>query len=61
MDPNVTPYDEFKQNPNIVLCTTELGGHCTHLRHGRSWKNFLLYEQWFPEPLIEFLKHMDES
>jgi hypothetical protein len=41
------PYEEFKQNPYAVLCTTSLGGHL-------SWFEFGGH-RWHARPVIHYL------
>jgi predicted alpha/beta-fold hydrolase len=46
------PYEEFKQNPYTVLCTTSLGGHL-------SWFESLSNgERWHAKPAANFLNNM---
>jgi len=42
MAPDSIPFEEFKKNPNLILGTTDKGGHCCHLHHGRTLKTSLL-------------------
>ncbi|RKF76829.1 putative esterase [Golovinomyces cichoracearum] len=53
-DPIVTneavPYEEVKQTPNVVLCTTSLGGHLSWYEIGGL--------QWHARPTINFLNKM---
>ncbi|KAK4163629.1 medium-chain fatty acid ethyl ester synthase/esterase 1 [Cladorrhinum sp. PSN259] len=44
------PYEEFKQNPHTVLCTTSLGGHLSWFEAGGG--------RWFPKPIYNFLSAM---
>lgn len=44
------PYDEFKQNPYTVLCTTSLGGHLSWFEIGGS--------RWHAKPAVNFLNKM---
>ncbi|KAH6686311.1 Alpha/Beta hydrolase protein [Plectosphaerella plurivora] len=44
------PYQEFKQNPNTVLCTTSLGGHLCWFEPGGG--------RWHAKPVCNFLNHM---
>lgn len=48
------PYQEFLQNDNIMLATTHGGGHIGYL------KGIMKIEQWFTEPLFEFLKYFSQ-
>ncbi|KAL9116536.1 MAG: hypothetical protein Q9187_006941 [Circinaria calcarea] len=41
------PYEEFKQTPHAVLCTTSLGGHLSWFEVGGS--------RWFAKPATQFL------
>ncbi|KFY77305.1 hypothetical protein V499_03288 [Pseudogymnoascus sp. VKM F-103] len=46
------PYEEFKQNPYTVLCTTSLGGHL-------SWFETLSNgDRWHAKPAVNFLNSM---
>jgi uncharacterized protein len=42
------PYEEFKQNPYTVHCSTSLGGHLAWFEIGGS--------RWFSKPVSTFLK-----
>ncbi|KAK0635524.1 Alpha/Beta hydrolase protein [Bombardia bombarda] len=44
------PYQEFKHNPNTVLCTTSLGGHLSWFELGGG--------RWFAHPISNFLNYM---
>ncbi|KAK3325755.1 Alpha/Beta hydrolase protein [Apodospora peruviana] len=44
------PYEEFKANPNTVLCTTSLGGHLSWFEIGGG--------RWFTRPICNFLQAM---
>lgn len=44
------PYEEFKQNPYTVLCTTSLGGHLSWFEIGGG--------RWHARPVSNFLKYM---
>ncbi|KAI1004951.1 hypothetical protein K3495_g3264 [Podosphaera aphanis] len=44
------PYEEVRQTPNVVLCTTSLGGHL-------SWYELGGF-QWHARPAANFLKNM---
>lgn len=44
------PYEEFKQNPYTVLCTTSLGGHLSWFEPGSG--------RWHAKPICNFLKIM---
>jgi uncharacterized protein len=44
------PYQEFKQNPNTVLCTTSLGGHLCWFEPGGG--------RWHAKPVNNFLNYM---
>ncbi|KAF2464616.1 medium-chain fatty acid ethyl ester synthase/esterase 1 [Lindgomyces ingoldianus] len=46
------PYEEFKQNPYTVLCTTNWGGHLSWFQLGG--------ERWFASAVAEFLKKMQD-
>ncbi|OCL14433.1 carboxylesterase-like protein [Glonium stellatum] len=41
------PYEEFKQNPYTVLCTTSLGGHLSWFELGG--------QRWFAKAIVAFL------
>ncbi|KAI9746470.1 MAG: hypothetical protein M1818_000183 [Claussenomyces sp. TS43310] len=45
------PYEEFKQNPHAVLCTTSLGGHL-------SWFEPFTGHRWHARPCVNFLNKM---
>ncbi|KAJ9641975.1 hypothetical protein H2201_004509 [Coniosporium apollinis] len=44
------PYEEFKQNPYAVLCTTSVGGHLSWFEWGGG--------RWFVKPAVNFLNKM---
>ncbi|KAI9695455.1 MAG: hypothetical protein M1820_008640 [Bogoriella megaspora] len=44
------PYNEIKVNPNVVLCTTNLGGHLSWFQTNG--------ERWFAKPAVNFLNKM---
>ncbi|KAK3685054.1 Alpha/Beta hydrolase protein [Podospora appendiculata] len=44
------PYEEFKQNPYTVLCTTSLGGHLSWFEIGGG--------RWHAHPICNFLNAM---
>ncbi|KAL2021496.1 hypothetical protein VTK56DRAFT_7129 [Thermocarpiscus australiensis] len=44
------PFQEFKQNPCTVLCTTSLGGHLSWFEIGGG--------RWHARPICNFLKYM---
>ncbi|KAJ9622449.1 hypothetical protein H2203_006671 [Taxawa tesnikishii (nom. ined.)] len=44
------PYEEFKQNPYTVLCSTSMGGHLSWFEFGG--------ERWFAKPAVNFLQKM---
>ena len=44
------PYEEFKQNPYTVLCSTSLGGHLCWFELGGG--------RWHSRPVCNFLNHM---
>jgi uncharacterized protein len=44
------PYEEIKQNPCTVLCSTSLGGHLCWFELGGG--------RWHPRPICNFLNHM---
>ncbi|MCJ1322642.1 hypothetical protein MMC15_007991 [Xylographa vitiligo] len=44
------PYEEFKQTPYAVLCTTSLGGHLSWFESGGN--------RWFAKPISQFLIKM---
>ncbi len=37
------PFEEFRQNPFVVLCTTSLGGHLSWFESGGG--------RWFAKPV----------
>ncbi|KAI9697948.1 MAG: hypothetical protein M1836_004301 [Candelina mexicana] len=47
------PYQEFKQNPYAVLCTTSMGGHLSWFQSGG--------ERWFAKPATGFLKKLADE
>jgi len=42
------PYEEFKQNPFTILCTTSLGGHLSWFEWGGG--------RWFVKPIEAFFQ-----
>jgi predicted alpha/beta-fold hydrolase len=46
------PYEVFKKSSNLILATTERGGHCCHL----SYDKWGMPTQWFQHPIAEFLR-----
>ncbi|KAK4228254.1 medium-chain fatty acid ethyl ester synthase/esterase 1 [Podospora fimiseda] len=44
------PFEEFKQNPHTVLCTTSLGGHLSWFEAGGG--------RWFAKPMHNFLSSL---
>ncbi|KAK3946077.1 Alpha/Beta hydrolase protein [Diplogelasinospora grovesii] len=44
------PYEEFKQNPYTVLCSTSLGGHLSWFEFGGG--------RWHARPIVNFLRNM---
>lgn len=46
------PYDEIKSNPNVVLATTNYGGHIGWFEHN------LQPTRWMAKPLTEFIVAM---
>lgn len=46
------PYDEIKINPNVVLATTDTGGHIGWFEHNRN------PTRWMVKPLTEFIVAM---
>ena len=61
------PVDEFKQTPNILLATTNYGGHCCHLtnRSGGGALGWLKWifptSAWFGEPIAEFFDFIETN
>ncbi|KAI9314943.1 Alpha/Beta hydrolase protein [Dichotomocladium elegans] len=49
------PYDEIKVNPNVVLATTDYGGHIGWFEH--CWQP----SRWIVKPLAEFIVAMLEA
>ncbi|KAI9029738.1 Alpha/Beta hydrolase protein [Phycomyces nitens] len=49
------PYDEIKINPNVVLATTENGGHIGWFEH------YLYPSRWVVKPLAEFFVAIAEA
>ncbi|KAL1311081.1 hypothetical protein AAFC00_001290 [Neodothiora populina] len=47
------PYEEIKQNPYTVLCTTSLGGHLSWFEIGGT--------RWFSKPAANFLQKMADD
>ncbi len=47
------PYDEFKQNPYTVLCTTTRGGHLGWFESDGG--------RWFVKPVCPHLPHLTAS
>lgn len=54
-DKKAIPYEEFLNNDNIMLATTDGGGHIGYL-HG-----IMKIEQWFTVPIFEFLNYYHNS
>ncbi|GAB7354861.1 hypothetical protein MBLNU459_g5236t1 [Dothideomycetes sp. NU459] len=44
------PYEEIKQNPYVVMCSTSLGGHLGSFEIGGG--------RWFAKPAVSFLQSM---
>ncbi|KAI9742040.1 MAG: hypothetical protein M1834_000430 [Cirrosporium novae-zelandiae] len=44
------PFEEFRQNPYTILCTTSLGGHLSWFELGGG--------RWFVKPTVNFLQKM---
>lgn len=49
----VLPYEEVKQNPFTVLCTTTMGGHLSWFESGGA--------RWFVKPVVSYLLRMAEE
>ncbi|KAI8368470.1 Alpha/Beta hydrolase protein [Blakeslea trispora] len=49
------PYDEIKVNPNVVLATTDYGGHLGWFEHNKS------PTRWMVKPLAEFITAMFQA
>ncbi|EKG21022.1 AB-hydrolase YheT putative [Macrophomina phaseolina MS6] len=47
------PFDEFKQNPYAVLCSTSLGGHLSWFQSNG--------DRWFAKAAVAFLKKMADD
>jgi hypothetical protein len=47
------PYEEIKQNPYAVLCSTSLGGHLSWFEIGGG--------RWHAKPISNFLKYMAKN
>jgi predicted alpha/beta-fold hydrolase len=47
--PECIPYDEIKTNPNVVLATTDYGGHIGWFEHNKK------PIRWMVKPLTEFI------
>ncbi|KAG9830431.1 hydrolase, alpha/beta fold family, partial [Aureobasidium melanogenum] len=44
------PYEEIKQNPYVVMCSTSTGGHLSWFEIGGT--------RWFSKPAVNFLQKM---
>lgn len=49
------PYDEIKTNPNVVLATTDYGGHIGWFEHNKN------PTRWMVKPLTEFIVAMFQA
>ena len=64
---NSYPFKECSENPNLILATTEKGGHCCHLtnRFGKGifgWMSWIFpVSEWYGEPTAEFFHFIEQN
>jgi predicted alpha/beta-fold hydrolase len=53
IDPSLYPFKELETSEHVIAGFTTKGGHCGHFTGG--W----LPTQWFANPLLQFLDHLE--